>query len=115
MTEPQSEGGHEPSAVTIELRLFATIRAAIGAKTLIRRYDPPATIGMVLADLEAAYPPLEDSLLEDTDALRSSISVLRNGRHIDHFDGIETVLDDGDVVVVMPPVSGGVCRRRDGR
>lgn len=115
MTKPQSEGSNEPAAVTLELRSFAMIREAVGEKTLIRRYDPPVTVRMVLADLEAAYPPLEGSFLDDADALRSSITVLRNGRHIDHFDEVETKLDDGDVVAVMPPVSGGVRRWRDGR
>ncbi|MFC1968757.1 MoaD/ThiS family protein [Chloroflexota bacterium] len=33
--------------------------------------------------------------------------ILVNSRSIYHLEGVETVLKDGDVIVMMPPIMGG--------
>jgi molybdopterin converting factor small subunit len=33
--------------------------------------------------------------------------VLKNGNHVKHLSGLDTKLDDGDTVVLIPPVGGG--------
>ena len=90
----------------LELKFFATFREAVGSKFLEREYDDGATVGDVLADLEAEYEELSGQLLDDGD-LRSQINVLKNGREVLHMDGPDTALDDGDTLAVFPPVAGG--------
>ena len=90
----------------LELRFFATFRAAVGQKEVIREVDADATVGGVLAALEADHPDLEGELLDDGD-IRPQLSVLRNGREVVHLSGTETALEDGDRLSVFPPVAGG--------
>ncbi|WP_246998761.1 ubiquitin-like small modifier protein 1 [Halosolutus gelatinilyticus] len=92
----------------IELRFFATFREAVGTKERTRTVDDDATVGDVLAGLEAEYDGLDGRLLaEDGDAIRPQLNVLKNGRNVVHMAGPATDLDDGDVVSVFPPVAGG--------
>ena len=100
MTEPESEP-------ELELRFFATFRAAVGQKEVTREIDADATVGSVLAALEADHPDLEGELLDDDGDIRPQLSVLRNGREVVHLSGTETALEDGDRLSVFPPVAGG--------
>ncbi|QLG51028.1 ubiquitin-like small modifier protein 1 [Natrinema halophilum] len=90
----------------IDLRFFATFREAVGEKERTRTVDDDATVGEVLAALEAEYDDLEGRLLE-SGTIRPQLSVLKNGRNVVHMAGVETTLRDGDVVSVFPPVAGG--------
>lgn len=90
----------------LDLRFFATFREAVGRKELSREFDDGATVGDVLAALEAEYDGLEGQLVEDG-AVRPQLSVLKNGRDVVHMAGVDTELEDGDLLSVFPPVAGG--------
>ncbi len=91
----------------LECRFFATYRAIVGQKSLDREVEQGATVAEVLSTLEAEYPDLERQLLDEDEAIRPQLSILKNGRDVTHMDGSETVLEDGDSLSVFPPVAGG--------
>jgi molybdopterin synthase sulfur carrier subunit len=91
----------------IELRFFATFRAAVGSKTISRTFDDDADVGTVLRALEAEFDGLEGEILDDAGELLPQLSVLKNGREVVHMEGLTTTLADGDAVSVFPPVAGG--------
>jgi len=43
----------------------------------------------------------------DGGEIKPHMLVLKNGRHIRHLGGLETKLDEGDAIVIIPPVGGG--------
>ena len=88
----------------LTLKFFANFREAVGGKVLEREFENGATVGEVLALLEREHEGL--NLLEDGD-LRPQINVLRNGREVLHMEGVDTGLDDGDILSIFPPVAGG--------
>ena len=90
----------------IQLRFFATYRDAVGQKSLSKSVDDDATVGEVLEDLEGTYDGLEGRLLDDG-KIAQHLSVLKNGRDVAHLDGVDTDLEDDDVLSVFPPVAGG--------
>jgi sulfur-carrier protein len=92
--------------MNLELRFFATFREAVGQKTIEREYDDGATVGDVLAELEAEFDGLEGQLLENG-AIRPQLSILKNGRDVTHDNGPETDLTGEDTLSVFPPVAGG--------
>ena len=96
-----------PEPITLELRFFATFRAAVGQKVLEREFDAPATIGDVLAAIEAEFPELAGDILDDDGDIKPQLSVLKNGREVVHIDGTDTTLEDGNRVSIFPPVAGG--------
>jgi molybdopterin synthase catalytic subunit len=82
-------------SVTIHLRHFAIVREAVGAARETRTYPEPTTADAVFSELADAHPALA--------GLRRSIMVMVN----QSYAGAETVLNDGDEVAFIPPVSGG--------
>lgn len=99
--------GEDDDSIGLELRFFATFRAAVGQKILEREFDAGTTVGEVLAAIESEFPEVAGDILDDEGAIKPQLSVLKNGREVIHIDGTETVMEDGDTLSVFPPVAGG--------
>lgn len=106
MTAGDPVGSSGRGVVTIELKLIANFQEIVGEKSIERSYQSRPTIGTVLADLEARYPALDGRLLDDGGRLGDAIAVVRNGRNVAHLDDVDTALDHGDELGLMPPVVG---------
>ncbi|MFX1490681.1 MAG: ubiquitin-like small modifier protein 1 [Promethearchaeota archaeon] len=52
-------------------------------------------------------PTFCDTVFDEQGKLRRYIKILVNGRGIHVLQGLESLLSDGDVIAVFPPVSGG--------
>ena len=68
--------------------------------------DHATTVGEVLDGLYERYDGLRDRIAEDGD-LRRFVNVYVDGEDIRFLDGIETVVEDGDEVTILPAVAGG--------
>ncbi len=88
------------------VRFFASFRDIVGRKEMDVEYRYGMTVGELLHDLCSASEPLNKACFEDG-KLRDYVKLLVNGHNIEFLDGLETVLKDGDVVAVFPPVAGG--------
>lgn len=67
-----------------------------------------------VAALEAAYPGFAERMLDDDGNLRRFVNVFVRDEDVRFQDGLDTAIDDGDVVSIVPAVAGG-SRRRTGR
>jgi molybdopterin synthase sulfur carrier subunit len=65
-----------------------------------------ATVGEVLDGLYDRYDGLRDRIAEDGD-LRRFVNVYVGGEDIRFLDGLETAVEDGDEVTILPAVAGG--------
>lgn len=61
----------------------------------------------VLAELERRYPALHRNICDETGAVRRHVNLFVNTLHIRDREGLDTPLAPGDVVTVLPAVSGG--------
>jgi MoaD family protein len=68
--------------------------------------DGAATVGDVLDGLYERYDGLRDRIAEDG-GLRRFVNVYVGGEDIRFLDGLETTVDDGDEVTILPAVAGG--------
>ena len=93
-------------AVEVEVRLFATFRAAVGQKTITREFPEAVTVREVLEALEAEFDGLAGQLLADG-AIPEQLNVLKNGQDVRHGEGPEGTLTTGDRLSLFPPVAGG--------
>ena len=57
--------------------------------------------------LTAQYDGLRAHLFRDDGRLRSFVNVYVNDEDIRHLDGLETRLEDGDILSIVPSVAGG--------
>ena len=86
--------------------LFGPLREVVGEKTTVVHVEDEATVRDVLEQLVAREPALEAHLFDEEGTL-GSVNVTRNGTHVNHESGLETPVDDGDVVRIALPVVGG--------
>lgn len=80
------------------------------AKTLRVELEVPngITIRELLKVLdERINPNISKTLLNDDSGLREGYNILVNGKAVDYVKGLDTVLSDGDEVVLLPPIGGG--------
>ena len=68
--------------------------------------DGATTVGDVLDGLYERYDGLRDRIAVDGD-LRRFVNVYVGGEDIRFHDGLETPVEDGDEVTILPAVAGG--------
>jgi molybdopterin synthase sulfur carrier subunit len=90
----------------IEAKLYATLRAIAGGKSVTLERQPD-TVGAALEELSSRFPDLRAGLFDDDGAVRPFVAVMVNGRDIRHLESVDTPLEDGDTLDIFPPIAGG--------
>jgi sulfur-carrier protein len=91
--------------VPVIVHLPAPLRAATEGKSRIEL--EASWIGGALAALEERFPALRGRLRDAQGQPLPSWGIYVNGQDIRLLGGIESALSDGDVVALIPPLSGG--------
>lgn len=66
-----------------------------------------ADVRSALRDLEASHPNLYSSICDETGAVRRHVNLFVNAQHVRDRNGLDTPLQAGDVITILPSVSGG--------
>jgi MoaD family protein len=66
-----------------------------------------ASVRDVLEDFERRHPSLYRGVCDETGAVRRHINLFVNSTHVRDREGLDTALSAGDVVTILPAVSGG--------
>jgi molybdopterin converting factor small subunit len=61
----------------------------------------------MLEEVERLYPALHRSICDETGAVRRHVNLFVNTHHMRDRNGLDTPLAPGDVVTILPAVSGG--------
>jgi molybdopterin synthase sulfur carrier subunit len=92
--------------MSVEIRLFGTIREAVGERTLEKNYNS-CTIQEVIDILIEEYPELEGEVIDENGLIPESVNIMVNTKNIQYIDGIETRVTDGDNISVATAITGG--------
>ena len=65
------------------------------------------TVRAALAALEKSHPALHRGVCHETGAVRRHVNLFVNRSHIRDLAGLDSPLADGDVIAIIPAVSGG--------
>jgi MoaD family protein len=90
-------------AITVEVP--GPLRAASGGAARVA--VPARTLRGVLEELERRYPALHRSICDETGKVRPHVNLFVNQQHMRDREGLDTALGPGDVVIILPAVSGG--------
>lgn len=91
--------------MTITIQIPGVLRdSCAGARELL---VSAASVRAALAELERSHPRLHRSVCDDTGAVRRHVNLFVNTANVRDGDGLDTALASGDVITIMPAVSGG--------
>jgi sulfur-carrier protein len=65
------------------------------------------TVRAALEDLQRSQSAFYRNVCDETDRIRLHLNVFVNSDNVRDLDGIDTTLTQGDVVTILPAVSGG--------
>lgn len=95
----------------VSVRFFTSLREITDKKeeTLKFPEGEKVTVDMVLKTLSQRYgkPFVEYVYDRKTGEVRGFLQFLVNGKSATTMNGLQTELEDGDVLAILPPVGGG--------
>lgn len=66
------------------------------------------TVAAVIEQLETQFPGLRDELLDDKGEVRHFVNLYVNEEDIRYLGRLETPVQDGDRLAILPAVAGGL-------
>ncbi len=91
--------------MTITIRVPSLLRDRCEGAAQLSLSAP--SVRAALAQLERRHPSLHRSICDETGAVRRHVGVFVNTSHVRDLGGLDTPLAPGDVVTILPAVSGG--------
>ncbi len=92
-----------PTTVTIQVP--SPLRSCCGGAAELAL--PASSLRAVLEELERRHPSLHRSICDETGKVRRHVNLFVNRNHMRDREGLDTALVPGDVVTILPAVSGG--------
>ncbi|MDR0468416.1 MAG: MoaD family protein [Peptococcaceae bacterium] len=94
----------------LHLRSVLDIAQILGGKEHTVSLSEGATVCGLIDLLATKHGgPLREQILQSSEPMEliPQVKIYVNGRGIDFLEGLDTVLQDGDDIVIMPQISGG--------
>ena len=91
--------------MAVEIKLPTVLRTQADGQATVA--VDGATVGEVFNSLVDRYPGLRGNLLDDEGSLHKFVNVYKDDDDIRYLDGLDTKLNDGDVLSILPAVAGG--------
>ena len=86
------------------VRIPPTLRPEVGGERQVPARGE--TVRELLDDLMSRFPGLRTQLVEDDD-IAPFVNVYVEGEDVRTKDGLETAVDDGSTVILLPAMAGG--------
>jgi sulfur-carrier protein len=91
--------------MAIEVRVPTVLRKHTGGEKKVS--GEGATLRELIDDLDARHAGLKGALVGEEGTLHRFMNVYLNDEDVRFLGGIETPLEDGDTVSILPAVAGG--------
>ena len=91
--------------ITIELP--RALQQYAHGSTVMQVDRPCATVNEALTALEAKFPRVLDSVIDERGEVRTHVNVFVDARSIRFLSGLATPVTEGSTIVIVPAVSGG--------
>jgi len=93
------------NSAPVTIHVPAALRAWCGCDADIAL--EAASVRDALAQIERESPSLHRAVVDETGAVRRHLNVFVNTSHMRDREGLDTPLAAGDVILILPAVSGG--------
>jgi len=95
--------------IRVKVKLLGVFRELSGKSQVTTEFEDAVTVRKVVRKLTETLPPKFKETLIDPELSdpRPSALILVNGKEIGVLQGLETILEDGDELVLLPVAHGG--------
>ncbi len=91
--------------MTITIRIPGALRSYCDGAQELALSAP--NVGAALKQLERRHPRLYRNICDETGRVRHHINLFVNTSHVRDREGLDTALVSGDVLTILPAISGG--------
>ena len=91
--------------MSVEVKLPTVLRTHADGQAVVK--SDGATVGAVFADIVGRFPSMRGNLLDEAGGLHKFVNVYKNDDDIRYLDQLDTKLEAGDVLSIIPAVAGG--------
>jgi molybdopterin synthase sulfur carrier subunit len=91
--------------MSVQVRIPTPLRKFTGGRDTVDATG--ASIGAVLADLDANHPGLRERICEADGSVRRFVNLYINGDDIRFLENLSSPVKDGDEVSIVPAIAGG--------
>ena len=89
----------------VQVRLPTVLRKSAGGQASVQANG--STLGEVFEDLVRQFPLLAGQVVNDDGTMHKFVNVYKNDDDIRYLDQLDTKVESGDVLSVIPAVAGG--------
>ncbi len=85
------------------------LKLSYGRKVLLSQFPDTekANVRRVLSSVKACHPEIYQHWCDADGNLRETLTLFVNGDHIRYRNGLETVVEEGDEIYIVPLITGG--------
>ena len=92
----------------VEVKYYAMLREASGRKREVFELPEESSVGDLMGLIVDGYgDPFRRYVYDSEMRVRDYLSFMLNGISVSSLEGFDTVLGDGDVLAILPPIGGG--------
>ncbi len=91
--------------MAVEVRIPTVFRKYTDGRDVVELQ--PGTIAQLLEQLEDMYPGMRRQLINDDGSLHRFVNVYVNDEDARYLQHLDTQVDEGDTVSLLPSVAGG--------
>jgi molybdopterin synthase sulfur carrier subunit len=91
----------------ITLKLLASLRDVADSKELTVAFEPGGTVRDLIRAIGQVSPQIQAKLVNETGELSGETHILLSGRNVMWLDGLDTVIQPGTDITLIPPAAGG--------
>jgi molybdopterin synthase sulfur carrier subunit len=100
-------GDRVAATMAISIILPSALAQYARGRSAVRIDASVETVSGALAELATLWPAVTDRVLTEQGELRRHVNVFVGDESIRFMDGLSTRIADGEVVTIVPAVSGG--------
>ena len=96
-------------SIRFMLHLESSAELSVGKKTVTMEIEDGSTFGELLKGLEASFGSALANEIYDSgkQSMQDTVLVIINGTLAHNFEGLNTILHEGDAVMFVPVAIGG--------
>ncbi len=93
--------------MNVRVRFYGMVHDEVGTREWVLELIEGSTVNDLLSILVERHPSLSNLVYDYEGVFRKYLEVAVNQTDIIGLNGLETALNEGDTVLIMPPIGGG--------